>query len=106
MAKRRPAKSAGRQKTGMRRGNRAGRIAVVVMEMILIAALALGCYGVSILGTLEREEIAAEDIYSFNGENTISVKALGTPAASETAAPSKEETLAQVVQEITEPETE
>lgn len=112
MAKKRRTAAGRRQQTGMRRGNRAGRVAVIIMEVILMAALGIGCYGVSILGTLEREELAAGQIYTYTGGNHVTVKALGTPAAVEAEAQTNEEraeaeeTRTQVVQEASQPETE
>ena len=53
-----------------RRGSRAGRIALILMEVVMIMVLTVGVYGVNLLGTLERTDIDENQIYVYNGNNS------------------------------------
>ena len=93
---------------GLRRGSRGGRIFLVLMEMVMAAVLALAVYAVNILGSMELASIAEQDIYSYQGNSGLVVKALNTaPAPVEEEIPETEEkaaTAAQVIEELQQPE--
>ena len=97
--------------SGLRRGSRGMRILLVLVEAVMAAVLVIGVYAVNLLGSMERSAIGKDDIYSYNGSNEVVVKALHTTEApAVTEAPVPETTLApvvaQVTEEVTEPETE
>ncbi len=61
----------GSQKQGARRGSRGLRVLLVMMELLLIVALSVGCYGVSILGNLNRGDIDDNSVYVADRHQSV-----------------------------------
>lgn len=64
-----------KMKQSRARKKRAGRVALVLMETLMILILAVGCYAVSILGKLDYQEVSKENLYVY-GNNDLTIELL------------------------------
>ena len=69
MAKKQSSSQRKRRSKGISRGKRTARVALVLIEAVMILILSVGCYAVSILGKMEREDIDLSSLYVYTGQN-------------------------------------
>lgn len=93
----------GAQKGRAKRGRRGLRVLLVVLEAVMICILSVGCYAVNLLGTLERKDIAENDIYIYTAPVQTTAEPQTTEAADKTEG-SEEETGWTVETEVAETE--
>ena len=118
MAKKQSSSQRKRRSKGISRGKRTARVALVLIEAVMILILSVGCYAVSILGKLEREDIDLSSLYVYTGQDDSLVPQMtdvngNVPEQSETKAEAVQTTAEQretgawsvnVKSETTEPE--